>query len=848
MKIPFSPNSRKLPIHDWDQSGWNIPINFGRASSFRDAEGDCLEASFTSRVVIRALRGPALQFTTGVNMSSPHASNEVPLTAWLVTEFPVIVNQAEVPSPIDNDQKPGTAGFNENSIGAVPPTSENPNMRTRIKQMLKLLAMVGLMIAVVGCNKTYKTVLGPEESITESSSVEIDGRANAGSVNRVYTDASGHRVAVFNTGTESLRQGTVRVRANGVIALSTDNASGQPLESGAFIPAASSLTVAAKKWGKSALAILAVAAIAAVVCFRRFLAFQAAAPFIPLLVAVALALLTAYSAHGFVVPVVQNFQAKAHSSGAVATTVPSANPAPSAGWSSKAKQVENEVIGFLQSPTDAPRLLAFVLTFVVTLPLFACLIAWLFKKLACRSVVCGLLLVLAMVSSPANAATGGVTYSREFLRDEQRFCQQTLSEVERELASSSRLLDANLNGSPESLVRALFLCDLVGIRLEGEPDRIQQLKSSLGYTRTEEQKRLNASYAELRQQLQIVQLDAAKLSERCKAGSSARTVLQVFLEKQADYRNLIRAGLADAKTVLAECSRQLIQNGNAPQPETKPEADRATAIELARMQQEQVELQGQLAQLKREQNEAAQRLPAPQIVVITNEVRTEKLVPVPTPAPPPEIRYVTNTILATETNRTEEPAAGKTATIGKDVEAFSTDEAKQDQPGHAHVASGTTGGTASDRGNDPGASLPKQRKTLFNLNPVVLCVVGGLILIGLACVVSFAVSGRTRVLQLARDGTPLGPFTIDSSGDVLVLETDPRVEHCSQAGGKATLRPTWRGTVLDPGNESVTVNDEPVQQPRRLAPGDRLTATNADSKPRLFDFLGCDQINEPVEA
>lgn len=782
-------------------------------------------------------------------MRSPHVRKEVPLTAWGVTEFPIIIKHDEFLAPIDNDQKPGTAGFNENRIGAVPPTSENPNMTTRIKQMLKLLAMVGLLIAVVGCNKTYKTVLGPEETISESSTVEIDGRANAGKIRRVYTDANGHRVAVFNTGTESLRHGTVRVRANGVIALSTENAGGQPLEAGAFIPTESTLSVAAKKWGKSALALLAVAAIAAVVCFRRFLAFQAAAPFIPLLVATALAVLTAYSAHGFVVPVVQTFQAKVQSSGAVANTVPSANPIPSAGWSRKAKQMENEVIGFLQSPTDAPRLLAFVLTFIVTLPLFACLIAWLFKKLAHQPAACGLLFVFVMASGPANAATGGVSYSREFLRDEQRFCQQTLSEVERELASASRLLDANLSGSPENLVRALFLCDLAGIRLEGEPDRIQQLKSSLGYTRTEEQKRLNAIYADLRQQLQIVQLDATKLSERCKSASSVKTVLHVFLEKQTDYRNLVRAGLADVKTVLAECNRPLIQNGNAAKPAPKPEADDATTTELARMQKEQADLQGQFAQLKREQNEAAQRFAAPQIVVITNEVRTEKLVPVPTPAPPPEIRYVTNTILATETNRTEEPPIEKAITNGEGVDEFSNNEERQIQHINAEAASGSTGATVSEGSSASEASpLSQQRKTLFKLNSVALWVAGGLILIGLVWVASLAMSGRTRVLQLARDGTPLGPFTIDSSDDVLVLETDPRVEHCSQAGGKATLRPTWRGTVLDPGNESVTVNDEPVQQPRRLAPGDRLTATNADSNPRLFDFLGCDQINDPVEA
>ena len=737
-------------------------------------------------------------------------------------------------------------------------------MKTKMKNMINLLVVACLTIFVAGCNKSYKTALGADEAIAESSKVEIDGRANSGTVKRVYTDANGKRVAVFTTGKESLRQGTVRVRGNNVIALSTENATGQPLESGAFVPVESTLTIAAKKWGRSALAVIAVAAIAAVVCFRRFLAFQAAAPFIPLLVASGLALLTAYVAHGFAVPVVQNLQAKVQSSGATATTDTGTTAPAGEGWSSKAKQVESEVVGFLRSPTDAPRLLAFVLTFVITLPLFACLIAWLFRKLAHQPVVCGLLLTFFMVSGPANAATGGVSYSRDFLRDEQRCCQQTLSEVERELTSASRLLDGNLTGAPENLVRALFLGDLVGIRLEGQPDRIQQLKSSLAYTRAEEQKRLNASYADLRQQLQIVQLDAAKLSERCKSASSARTVLHVFLEKQTDYRNLIRAGLADVKTVLAECNRQLGQSGNATQPETKPETDGATAAELARMQQEQAELQDQLAQLKRDQNEAAQRAATPQIVVITNEVRIEKLVPAP--ASPPEIRYVTNTILAAGTNRDEDPTSGKTnlAVPGQTTNlrldnADTTEEAggsqqtkgAQERPqfnGAGAIRGAGEPTVKTGAGSPEPVSNPRPPWTLFKLNGVALYIAGGIVLIGIVWIGSLALSGRTRVLQLARNGTPLGPFTMANTDDVLVLEVDPRVDHRSQADGKATLRPTWRGTVLDPGNESVTVNDEPVQQPRRLAPGDRLTAANADTEPRVFDFLGCDQISEAVEA
>ncbi|MEK7676302.1 MAG: hypothetical protein AAB676_10770 [Verrucomicrobiota bacterium] len=705
-------------------------------------------------------------------------------------------------------------------------------MKQLIRLTLNPLVAVGLMILVVGCNKSYKTILGPEENITQSSAVEIDGRADAGKIKHIYVDASGQRVAEFSSDSEPLRQGTIRIRGNGVIVLRTEKATGEVLQSGALIPVESSLGFAAKQWGTGALAILAVAAVAAVICLRRFLAFQAAAPFIPLLLAAGLALLTAYSAHGLVVPIVLKIQAKAQSSNVPATSDESASSATGGGWANKAKHVERDFIGLLRTPADAPRLLAFILTFVVTLPIFASLIAWLFRKLAHQPAICGLLL-LAVVPSALNAAPSqtGVFYSRDFLRDEQRFCQQSLTEVERDLTAASRLLDSNLAGAPEHLVRALFLSDLVGIRLEGQPNRISQLKSSLGYTRTEEQRKLNAVYAGLRQQLQTAQLDAAKLGERCNAATNATTALQVFQAKQGDYRNLIRAGLADVKTVLEDCNRQVIQAAQARKAEPKPQENEKTAADLARLQHEQIELQNQLSKLRRGQDEAATQRPVtPRVVVVTNEVRTviEKLVP--TPAPPPVtnkvIQYVTNTvrvlvdrpvtnIVIVMTNSSQAPSVGTTGTNA----AMTMNE--------TNTAAESDGVVVAEQGG--ATSEPKMPGGTTAL------LIGLGILIAIAVTVWMVVAGdRTWVVRMATNGEGAS-YEVQGS-DRLVLGGLPHAEHHAMVNGQPHIRPTWKGAIIHPGVEPVVVNGAPILKPQKLNPSDRITA-QAGSESTEYDFL-----------
>src|SRR6185369_9865167 len=141
--------------------------------------------------------------------------------------------------------------------------------------------------------------------------------------------------------------------------------------------------------------------------------------------------------------------------------------------------------------------------------------------------------------------------------EEQRIIQEAISEAQRNLDTSTRFFDGSFSGAPERLVQAFFLSDLAAIRIEGEPDRIAQLKVSFGRTKSEEQRKLSGVYNSLREQIQAVQLDAAKLCQRVNTATNTPTLLRTFQSRQADYRNQIRGGFSDPKIVLDECNRHV---------------------------------------------------------------------------------------------------------------------------------------------------------------------------------------------------------------------------------------------------------------------------------------------------
>jgi hypothetical protein len=531
----------------------------------------------------------------------------------------------------------------------VPPTPEEHKMKQLIRHTLNTLVAVGLIILVVGCNKSYRTVLGPEENITQSSSVEIDGRSDAGKIKRIYTDSRGQRVAEFTAGSEALRQGTIRVRGNDVIALRTENATGQPLGAGTFIPVESNLTFAAKKWGTSALAILAVAAVAAVICLRRFLAFQAAAPFIPILIAAGLALLTAYSAHGFVVPAIKELQTKIHPASPPATVQNGAQTMAAGGWNEKARSIENQVVEFLRTPADAARLLAFLAMFLITLPVYACLISWLFRKLRYRPAVCGLLL-LAALPGAANAAS----VKREDV-------ETSLGKVEalalraEELGAEARRLDkAGLKDQAQVYAaRAYFSCDRAA-DIEDVPAK--QIASISAWRASSETKATFQSRLLSSAQRRAGVEDA--LAEI--AGAITNSLTRIYLIERANVKSRIRAGDTDEERLIGqllalsrvpqslvrehvvslqnldrltfEAGKIRLPDGqvitlsdNKPSPEPKRQEDGKTAADLARLQNEQGELQAQVAELRRTQQDTNRTVP--RTIIVTNIV--ERLMPAP---------------------------------------------------------------------------------------------------------------------------------------------------------------------------------------------------------------------------
>ncbi len=732
----------------------------------------------------------------------------------------------------------------------------NPGMRAA----RATLAVMCISVLLLGCGKNYKTIVAPDEGITKNSAVEIDGRlADGGKVRKIYVDATGHQVAEFTTGSNQVKNGTVRIGGGNAIDLRTDKATGEILASGTFIPIESQVAYIADKWAGKGLALFGIAAILAAIAFRRFLGFRAAAPFIPVLAALALALITAYCTHDFLVPSVQEFQAKIHAS--KMADISNENPQPPSGgeWTDKIRGIEKETVAFLSTPADNARLLAFLAVFVVALPVFAVLISWLFRKLACQPMAASLFLLLVIVNG-----VNGAPAKRENIEAAIRKTESIVLRAEELSADARRLDKAGLKEQAQtSAVRAYFLCDQAAQAEDGNLPEIDSL-SAWG-TSAQTKTGMRARFSSTAQRRATIEDALAEI-----AGATTNSLPQIYLLQRADVKNQIRAGDTDETRLLAQLSAlakipqslvrervvslrnvdrvtfeagkirlpngQILAVANDAVSDTTVKGDQKTASDLADLRRNQAELQGGLAKLRRDQLAAANRpLPEVRVVVITNEVRVEKLVTAP--VLPPRIEYITNTIVATVTNTTIAAAISPPP-----VEPVRT------QPVLAET-NFAPAETAADAHSGP-MPVPalKHEKSVLKIDKTALYIGGLIVVVGFVVVASLMTTGRSRVLQIAENGKTLEPFEMHSTDDVLVLESVPRVGHRSQVDGKPSIRTTWRGSVLDPGNESVTVNDSPIEKPKILRPGDRFTAVNGETGTRTFDFLGCDQINEAVEA
>ncbi len=701
-------------------------------------------------------------------------------------------------------------------------------------KFFSLIILCVAALAISGCTKSYKTVIDGDP-IGKGAPVEINDHQDAGKVTRVFVDDAGHRIAQFtvNRSTEGLiREGIVHIRNGSVLQLRTDLATGPVLAAGSLIPTQSKLGFAVKKWGSSREALVTLAAAGAVICLCIVFAWRFARGLISLFLAIVLAAVTAYAASPLVLPIAQKIQQQVQSSSASASIGQNPGFAPS-GWADKLKAVESDFANFLCTSPDAPRLVALLITFGVTFPIFA----WLFRKITAPRMVCPLLILFAFpnVLTAAPEQTG-VYYSRQFLIDEQSFCSRSLSEVDRNLDDATRLLDANLPGTPDDLVRALFLGDLVEIRLEGEPDRIARLKWSFGYVRAQERQEFNAVYAELSQRLQTEEIRAATLCQHCNAATKALTVLREYQANQDHFRSLARAGLSDPQAVLDECSRKLTQEAQATNAQPKVEDGGKTAAELARVQRQQAELQAQMADFRRSQQlkPLAPAPSPPRTIFVTNEIVRTIEKPVPTPVfltkTNTERVFVTNTVVAAASQR---PNSVSTA-----------ENASPPIPSVAVVGHAAT----SSNGYAPNTPAVRSENVITRMIPIV----GTVALTALICavvIVAFRNKGPFEI-ELCKAGTTgveANTFTLEN-GECLVLNEHPKVETNADSLGPR-IRVNWRGIpVLCPDSaQAVWLNGLAIVRPQKIKPGDEIRISS-DNLEHTFVFRGCSMMENEFQG
>ncbi|MDX1952174.1 MAG: hypothetical protein SFY81_08305 [Verrucomicrobiota bacterium] len=473
---------------------------------------------------------------------------------------------------------------------------------------------------------------------------------------------------------------------------------------------------------------------------------------------------------------------------------------------------------------------------------------------------CALAVVMFLVAfafMPAIAAPqqNGVFYTREFLKSEQGRSQESLSEIERNLESASRLLDAGLPGAPEQLVRASFLTDLVGIRLEGEADRISQLKSSLGYIRGEEQRKLNAVYAILRKQLQTAELRVASLNKQFNTRATTSNIVQVFQSKQGEYRNLIRAGLTDVKTVLDDCTRQLAQVKAVPQMEPSSPDVGKTAAEVARLTREQGELQTQLTALRSAQ-EAERRKPAvqpPVTLIVTNEVVRTIEKPMPAPAP----IVITNIVEKSVPITTRTVVTNKVIEYVTNVQKVFVDRpilslsnsaplqvAQANLPGRTFQTNAATPYVASKKvatnseavGLDGKRALPPvEGRTKVPPAPLSLSLklaagAVGLILIAGIFIIGIATHARNRLVKIELSEQTSGEnhgVIVAGPGEVAILSNPPHSAPADMCGTASAIARDWFGRPVLVALGGIKLNGVSVAGRRRLRPGDQIAASES---------------------
>ncbi|MGD0816334.1 MAG: hypothetical protein ABSA83_22305 [Verrucomicrobiota bacterium] len=429
----------------------------------------------------------------------------------------------------------------------------------------------------------------------------------------------------------------------------------------------------------------------------------------------------------------------------------------------------------------------------------------------------------AMATVSAIASQTGISYSRQVLNGEQKAWQQSLLEVECDLDESDRYLDAGLPSAPDHIVKAMFLIDRVDIQMEGDLNHISMLKTSLGYIRTEEQRRLNAGYDALRHELQTAEGRATKLGQRCER--SAESIVPIFLLKEEEYRHLARAGLTDVTVVLDDCHRELAKSQQAKLAQIKTSIKDGTDAKPVLPAQ-------------------STNQPVPKTIFLTNEVRIiERFLQAPAPTPQVthiSVPVVSNPLLKTNCAQVASPPSNppvvdRVGDIGSSTIAT---------PPNRSGPPTTSNTTANQKLSQHPTHLSK--KALIAEGTGLVFGIG--VLAWLTCF-SF-VRGRPHTLSLEFDTGEKQEIEIAAIEDAICLQTPLTREHASLVNGTPNIRVGFRGPIVRPGKQTVRVNDTTVAKSQRLFPGDRIVVEGDDDKPKGFLFLGCDAVGaaESIEV
>jgi hypothetical protein len=476
----------------------------------------------------------------------------------------------------------------------------------------------------------------------------------------------------------------------------------------------------------------------------------------------------------------------------------------------------------------------------------------------CRRVRGALLLVLLAVvlflcarslghAQTPNPPAGqpGILFSRDWLRREQALIQRHINEAEQNSATATRLLDGRqVRDAGEEIVRTICRLDSADLLLQGEPDRIVQLKSSpFAYAKGEEQRRLTAGYDALRQQLQNAQERAATLQRRCITNVQDTSTLQVFLAKRESFRARARAGDNDPATVLEECRRLAAVN--------------KTEVDLASLRR-QVDME--VAQLRRARETTSAPIPtAPVTIVVTNEIRTVIEKPVPAPAPPPvtNIHFITNVerILVPITNLVQVTnAPSQAAAVPAPAPAAhspmptntiaATHPASPQAPGPGGIQAGAARDTA------PVPAPVSDHPAVPRHGTIKPLVIGPLfLLILLAALVALAIRRRgpleIELAQVEHNGTTAHTFTIDT-GECLVLSSHPDVETIQDSVG-ACIALNWYGApVLHPGpSQETLLNCARITSPKKLKLGAEIHVRSQGAE-HVFRLRGYSRLQDNI--